>query len=128
MRRLVSKKEIHATIKSMRGNTAPRPDGYNIFLYKSTWEIMKQDMYDVLMNFFYFGRILKEINRTFLTLIPKGNDSKFIYNYCPISLCNVTNNLITKVLSSRLKDILPNIVSPSHSSFVKVGPCWRLFY
>lgn len=34
-------------------------------------------------------------------------------------MCNVTNKIISKLLTARLAHFLPQLVSPSHSSFVQ---------
>lgn len=53
-----------------------------------------------------------------LVLIPKTEQPKSIRQFFPISLCNVTFKLVTKVLVNRLKMIMEHIVSPNQSSFV----------
>lgn len=58
------------------------------------------------------------INGTFLSLIPKVDHHVLISQCKPISRCNVVYKLVTKVLTNRLKKVLPNIVSPRQSSFV----------
>ena len=58
-----------------------------------------------------------EINKTNISLIPKTNHPTKMTELCPISLCNTTYILISKVLANRLKAILPSIISKNPSAF-----------
>lgn len=51
-------------------------------------------------------------------MIPKVNSPKHVNNYCPINLCNVLYKIITKMLTNRLKLVLPTVISPNQSAFV----------
>ena len=51
-------------------------------------------------------------------MIPKFDHPKIIRDIRPISLCNVVYKMLTKVIASRLKRVMPKIISPNHCSFV----------
>jgi hypothetical protein len=57
-------------------------------------------------------------NDTTIVLIPKIDNLEMVAQFHPISLCNVVYKVILKMLSSRLKVILPDIISTTkvHSS------------
>lgn len=60
----------------------------------------------------------KGINDIFTTLIPKKQNPSLVTEFKPISLCNVLYKIISKVLTNRLKLIMPVLVSCSQSAFV----------
>ena len=57
-------------------------------------------------------------NNTTIVMIPKVENPDKVAQFRPISLCNVVYKVISKVLSSRLKIILPDIISHHQSAFV----------
>ena len=75
-------------------------------------------MINAMLEFLNSGYMVHEINYTHIVLIPKIKSPKKIYDFQPISLCNVIYKIISKVLANRLKQILPHIISPTQSAFV----------
>lgn len=63
-------------------------------------------------------KILENMADALLVLIPKLENPNTIKQFRPISLCNVTFKLVTKVIMNRLKQIMEEVVSPNQSSFV----------
>ena len=57
-------------------------------------------------------------NSTFLALIPKEHNPTYIKKFRPISLCNASYKIFSKVLSMRLKQIIPHLISPNQGGFI----------
>ena len=57
-------------------------------------------------------------NSTFLALIPKEHNPTSIKKFRPISLCNASYKIFSKVLSLRLKKIIPSLISPNQGGFL----------
>lgn len=72
-----------------------------------------------IQSFFLKGFLPKGINSTILALIPKKTDATEMKDYRPISCCNVLYKIISKILANRLKVLLPLIIAPNQSAFVK---------
>ncbi|XP_043717788.1 uncharacterized protein LOC122665701 [Telopea speciosissima] len=62
-------------------------------------------------------REFKELNKTFICVIPKVKAPESADNFRPISLCNIAFKIITKLIAERLNGALDQIISPVKSSF-----------
>jgi hypothetical protein len=58
-------------------------------------------------------------NSAFLALIPKEKGALNFSRFRPISLCNTGYKILTKVITNRLKNVLPLIVSENQGGFIK---------
>lgn len=67
-----TKVDVRRVLMSTPNEKAPGLDGYNNLIFlKHTWEIIGDDISDVVLDFLKLGEILKCINVTSITLIPK---------------------------------------------------------
>lgn len=76
------------------------------------------DVVDVVRSVFHSRKLLRGINHTHITLVPKVKCPMNMTQLRPISLCNVTYKILSKVLANRLCVILPTIISENQSAFV----------
>lgn len=111
--------EILETLKDMKRNASPGPDGFNVEFYIATWGWIGQDVVQLVRNFFHTGIMPAHINDTHIALIPKKLVPLVPADYRPISLCNVIYKLIAKSLANRLKPHLPDYVHPSQQAFIE---------
>ena len=68
------------------------------------------------------GTIPKDLNRTYLTLIPKIQSPRKVTNFRPISLSNVLYRIIAKVLANPLKPLLPQLILETQNAFMSESP------
>ncbi|XP_071916232.1 uncharacterized protein [Coffea arabica] len=80
--------------------------------------IIKDDVVNAISSFFHTGNLLRTVNETIISLIPKVDNLVLLTNFRPISLCTVLYKTISKVLANRLKKVLKHCISPSQSAFV----------
>ncbi|KAI3465769.1 hypothetical protein Pfo_022432 [Paulownia fortunei] len=111
--------EIKQAIFEMETDSVAGPNGFSAFFFQYCWDIIHTDIKEAMEDFFAGNTMLRSYTATSLILIPKTENSKTWSDFRPISLCNVTNKIIAKILRNRLSNILPKIISPSQSSFVK---------
>ncbi|GKF09071.1 hypothetical protein Tco_0043295, partial [Tanacetum coccineum] len=67
----VTNDEIKRAMFDIGDDKAPGPDGYTSAFFKKGWDVVGQDVCRVVHDFFVNGKLLKEVNHTFLALIPK---------------------------------------------------------
>ena len=65
------------------------------------------------------GRFIKNLNATFLFLIPKKEGAKDLKDFRSISLVGDLYKLLVKVLANRIKKLMGKVVSNSQNTFVK---------
>ena len=90
---------------------APGSDGMLPLFFQTFWSDIGLDVSEAVLSCLNSGTILKSINHTFLTLIPKVKNPEIVAQFRPISLCNVIYKILSKVIVNRLKPFLNSIIS-----------------
>lgn len=114
----VTFQEVYNTVRSMGAFKAPVPDGFQAVFYQSQWEVVGETLWKMVQMMFLNHQQIGEINETLITLIPKVDNVVKMKQLRPISLCNVSYKVITKLLAHRLRPLMGKLVSLCQCSFI----------
>nr|GFA47006.1 RNA-directed DNA polymerase, eukaryota [Tanacetum cinerariifolium] len=64
------------------------------------------------------GTFPRGCNSSFIALIPKTQDSKFVIDFRPINLIGILYKIIAKILANKLRFVISDLVSNFQSAFV----------
>ncbi|XP_056685457.1 uncharacterized protein [Spinacia oleracea] len=110
--------EVKEALFSIKGDKAPGPDGFGSHFYRDEWQVVGVDVTDAVLDVLHFGNLLKEVNHTAITLIPKTKCPRNVSDFRPISCSNTLYKCITKVLCGRLRRVLPDLILENQGGFV----------
>eukprot|EP00253_Pinus_taeda_P032686 PITA_32686 len=119
LRKTITMEEVEEAVRNMPNDKAPGPDGFTINFYKACWNIVKQDIWEIVEDSRRSKTILKSLNSTFIALVPKVEEANTPEKFRPIALCNVIYKIISKVIANRVKMILPGIISQEQSGYME---------
>ncbi|XP_010451584.1 PREDICTED: uncharacterized protein LOC104733725 [Camelina sativa] len=114
----ISEAEVRKALFAMHPEKTPGPDGMTALFFQRFWASLKGDLVALVREFFRTGCFDPRLNETNICLIPKVANPQRMANFRPISLCNVSYKIISKVLCFRLRRVLPLLVSETQSAFV----------
>ncbi|GJW91789.1 RNA-directed DNA polymerase, eukaryota, reverse transcriptase zinc-binding domain protein [Tanacetum coccineum] len=118
MERNVTKEEIKRAFWDCGTDKSSGPDGFTFGFYIRYWGILENDVVDAVSYFFNYGTFPRDSNSSFIALIPKKQDAKFVKEFRPISLIGSFYKTIAKILANRLVVVLGDIVNEAQSAFI----------
>ncbi|GJV18249.1 putative RNA-directed DNA polymerase, eukaryota, reverse transcriptase zinc-binding domain protein [Tanacetum coccineum] len=118
LERHVSCDEIRSVVWNCGDNKSPGPDGYTFDFFKEYWDLIGTDFCEAVESFFLNGSFPKGCNSSFIALIPKVVDAKFVNDFRPISLIGCVYKVVTKILANRLALVISDLVSNTQSAFI----------
>lgn len=114
----VTIKDIFNVVSHLNPYKAPGGDGLHAAFFQSQWEFVGDAFCTMVLEIFTNPGKVSQINDTLITLIPKVDPVVNIKNFRPISLCNISYKVITKILAHRLRLLMGTLVNPCQSSFI----------
>lgn len=96
--REVTINEVWQAVKQTGPLKAPGADDMHAILYYKCWNVIGQTIYNMIRAFLHHGQVFKELNNTYITLIPKKENLFKVNDFRPINLCNFSYKFISKLL------------------------------
>ncbi|KAL0434142.1 UNVERIFIED_CONTAM: hypothetical protein Slati_2748500 [Sesamum latifolium] len=116
--RPVTSEEVKGVVFDMDANSTAGLDEFNVLFYQQCWNVIHHDVVDAVEDFMSGMSMPKSFTATSIVLIPKMKNPDRWGNFRPISLCNTTNKIISKLLIEQLKPRLPKLISPNQSGYI----------
>ncbi|XP_074304710.1 uncharacterized protein LOC141639512 [Silene latifolia] len=118
LRRNYTAKKVRRAVFQMGAMKSPGPDGIPAIFYQKCWHLIKKDFTKAVLSILNSGMVLREVNKTFIALIPKCDNPEEVKDYRPISLCNVFMRVVTKCITNRMTKIMGYLVGNFQNAFI----------
>ena len=116
----ITKEECKKALNEMGIGNSPGSDGLTSEFYKRFWDEIGYDVVQSIKNAFDKGELSICQKRSIITLLPKKDKpTDFDNNLPPVTLLNVDYKIAAKVIANRLARVLPDIISPNQTGYVK---------
>ena len=90
----VSMQEVEEAVNQMALGKAPGPDGFTSNFFHYFWDMVKEEVVEIVEESRNKKGVLRAFNATFLSLIPKETGADRPNKFRPIALCNVIYKII----------------------------------
>ena len=86
------------------------PNGFNFNFIKNCWNLLGDDFTTCINEFFRIGAVPRKANMTWVTLIPKIDDTKEMKDYSTISMIGCIYKVVAKILTNRMRAVMDGLV------------------
>ena len=112
--------ECKNVLETFQENKSPGEDGFTVEFYKCFFDLVGSYLLESLNAGYEVGKLSISQRRGVITLIPKADsDLLDLQNWRPITLLNTDYKIASKALARRIETILPNLVHPDQTGFMK---------
>ncbi|KAM7288774.1 hypothetical protein ISCGN_028957 [Ixodes scapularis] len=111
--RPTTREELFDVLRAMKVGSAPGPDGLPAKFYVTFWDVLANPLVQLVNGFLETGEVPPSFRRGRVILLPKeGGSSSDPAAWRPITLLNADYKIVASLLVSRLRTVMPHVVSP----------------
>jgi hypothetical protein len=117
----ITEEELQTAVHRGTGNKAPGNDGIGIEFFKENWNIIKDEMQIMFNQMYSTGNINEQQKHGIVVCIPKTTAPTTPADYRPITLLNTDYKILGRIVASRLRPVLAELLHPSQHGGVQGG-------
>ena len=113
--------EVGNALSSFQNNKTPGDGGFTKEFYEVFFDLIGAALLDSINAGFENGTLSISQRRGVISLIPKDENSLMtLSNWRPVTLLNVDYKLLAKVIAKRIEAVLPKLIHPDQTGFIKI--------
>lgn len=112
-------KECEEALSCMKMDKSPGSDGLTVEFYKAFWNKIGNTVLRALNSCYSRGELSTSQRKGIISLIYKKNDPLNLRNWRPITLLNTDYKIAAHALASRIKPLMPKIISTDQNGYIK---------
>lgn len=115
----ITEQELLQALKKTPNNKAPGTDGFQAEFYKVFWHDIKKYLLAAIEESYNLGQLTISQREGIISLLPKKDkDPLYLKNWRPLTLLNSDYKLIAKVIATRIKKFLPDLIHTDQTGFI----------
>ncbi|MCO5575770.1 hypothetical protein L7F22_029574 [Adiantum nelumboides] len=110
-----SLQEVTDVVHGLDGASCPGDDGLTRQFFLQYWDLVSQPLQEGLQEIFDSGIMPQSMSSGIISLIPKGGDASTLRQWRPITLMSSIYKILARMITSRLRPFLPDLIHSSHT-------------
>ncbi|CAI5967350.1 unnamed protein product [Closterium sp. NIES-65] len=113
-----SEAEVRKAVKELAPRKSPGADGLPKELFDHNWDLLGPILMDLVRRFTEGEELPHSVSTAVTILLHKKGDKSELGNYRPITLLSTVYKIIAKVMASRLKAVIHEVISEDQYGFI----------
>ncbi|CAI5942274.1 unnamed protein product [Closterium sp. NIES-65] len=113
-----SEADVRKAVKELAPRKSPGADGLPKELFDHNWDLLGPILMDLVRRFAERDELPHSVSTAVTILLHKKGEKSELGNYRPITLLSTVYKIIAKVMASRLKAVLHEVISEDQYGFI----------